>query len=168
MPIIDKDKGYKKIAEAFRGPPLFVEVGIFGPAARAPKKTRQIKKNGEVVQRAAKATLVEIAGYNEFGTKNVGGRTPARSFLGAWFDENVEANKAFAKELAAKRLTGKIGVEQSLRLMGVRAVGGIVQRIASGIKPGLAARTIARKRSDKPLINTGQLRSSIAFRLARR
>lgn len=169
MPVIDRDFGYKKVTEAFRSMHAYVEVGIFGPKARAPKKTRQIMKDGKVIQRAAKATLVEIAGYNEFGTNASGGHTPARSFLAAWFDENRAENIAFAKDLAAKRLAGRIGVQQSLNLMGARAVGGIVKRIANtSILPRLKPRTVARKRSSQTLVNTGQLRSSIAFRVVPR
>ena len=107
------------------------------------------------------ATMVEIGGYQEFGTATI----PARSFIGAWFDENESANLAFARDLAAKRIGGKLDYRRSLELMGVKAQGGIQKRIARGIEPPLKAETIKRKGSSKPLIDTGQLRSSITYRV---
>ena len=106
--------------------------------------------------------MEQIAGYRGFGEPT----KLARAFIGAWFDENEAANKAFARDLALKRLGGKLDFRRSLDLMGVRAQGGIQKRIAAGIAPPLDPATIKRKGSSKPLIDTGQLRSSITYRIA--
>jgi hypothetical protein len=153
--IVDRDKGLKRIRREVVITGAVVEVGIMGPKASAPKQVHEGEK-------PTPATMVEIAGYQEFGTATI----PARSFIGGWFDENEASNKAFARDLALKRLGGKLDYRRSLDLMGVRAQGGIQKRIAAGIAPPLDPATIKRKGSSKPLIDTGQLRSSITYRIA--
>lgn len=104
-------------------------------------------------------TVLEVAIWNEFGTDNV----PERSFIRAWFDENREkCRRAMAKMLEAV-IAGKYTKEQAVELVAQRFVGEIQRRMAAGIAPPLAPETIRRKGSDKPLIDTGQLRSSISY-----
>lgn len=155
--IIDNDKGFAAILREVRKRGSLVAVGILGPKAAAPKRSKGKPAEGA----KAAPTLAQVAAWNEFGT----GRIPARSFIAAWFDENRVANMAFARELAALRIGRRLTYDQSLKLMGARAVGGIQKRIAAGISPANAPSTVARKGSSKPLVNTGQLRSSIAFKL---
>lgn len=156
--ITDRDKGYRQLIREVRKSGYLAIVGILGDKATIPKRpSRGAKKDSP----APKATIGDVAAWNEFGTD----RIPARSFIGAWFDANRSKNIATARELALKRLTGKIGYVQSLQRMAAIAVGGIQKRIAAGIAPPNADSTKKRKRSSKPLIDTGQLRSSIASKI---
>jgi hypothetical protein len=50
-----------------------------------------------------------------------------------------------------------------MKLIGMRVVGDIQDRISDGIPPPNSPITIARKGSSKPLIDSGQLRQSISF-----
>lgn len=113
--------------------------------------------------RAGKPTVAQVAAWQEFGTKGEGGHTPARSFLGAWFDLNVQANRQFARELFFQRIRGRLTYARSLQILGAKAQGGIQKRIAAGIAPENARSTQDRKGSSTPLIDTGQLRSSISY-----
>lgn len=145
--IVDRDHGYKRLLKAVTDPrKLVVAVGVLGD------KASKTYEDG--------VTVSDVASFHEFG---IG--VPERSFLRAWFDAHVEANKEFARRLARARLAGAIDVRRSLELMGARAVAGIQERIAQNIPPPLAPTTVARKGSSVALIDTGQLRSSITWRV---
>lgn len=151
----DVDKGYKRVVRDLNLRGATVKVGIVGPKAAAEKKVPKDAK-------PTSASIAEIAGYLHEGTEHA----KPRPFIVVWFDENVAENRRFAKHLAAQRIAGKLNLEKSLRLMGVRAVGGIQKRIADGPFAPNAESTLARKApKTKPLINTGQLRSSVAFEI---
>lgn len=106
-------------------------------------------------------TVLEIATIHEFGL----GHNPERSFIRAWFDEKKDENELLMKKVAEQYLAGKITREQGLDLLGVRFVGSIQKRIRDRIEPPLASSTEKRKGSSVPLIDTGQLRSSITFKV---
>lgn len=109
------------------------------------------------------ATIADIAAFNEFGTE----RIPARSFIRAWADESIAENKRILSAIARNVVTGKATAEQGLDQAGLRFVGEIQNRISNGVQPPNAPSTIARKGSSTPLIDTGQLRSSIRHRVVK-
>lgn len=104
-------------------------------------------------------TLIEVAIINEFGGEGI----PARSFLRAWFDENKERAQKALMVLLQGVIKGDTQPKQALERFGLWLQGEIQRRIAQGIPPTNADSTIAKKGSSKPLIATGQLRSSITF-----
>lgn len=105
---------------------------------------------------AAPITMGEIAAIHEFG---IG--VPERSFLRGYFKES----NATVAEAALRLLRSRGATPAMLETLGTWLVGQIQLRIANRIPPPLAASTIARKGSDVPLIDTGQLRSSIAYKV---
>ena len=105
------------------------------------------------------ATILDIAGFHEFGTVNI----PARSWLRGWFDENeTEAQNRIRKGMQ-KVIAGEISIETLGYALGLWAQTGIQARISAGIAPALAAETVAKKGSSTPLIDTNVFRSSITF-----
>jgi hypothetical protein len=104
-------------------------------------------------------TVIEVATINEFG----GGNVPPRSWLRAWFDENQEKARELLSRLMASAAKGKITKEQALERFGLWCQGQIQKRIAQGIPPANASSTVRKKGSDKPLIDTGQFRTSITY-----
>jgi len=106
-------------------------------------------------------TVGEVAAFHEFGTATI----PQRSFIRAWYDENLEANKTIWRAVMARAMRGEITREQGLNQLGALFVGQIQKRIADGIPPELAESTIRQKGSSVPLIDTGQLRSSITYQV---
>lgn len=112
-------------------------------------------------------TVLDVAIFNEFGTKNADGtvRIPERSFIRAWADSNAKEAADLLRRLVAQSIKGKITEDQALNRFGLWAQGQIQLRIANGIPPPNAQSTIDRKGSDKPLIDTGQLRSSISYEI---
>jgi hypothetical protein len=149
--VTDRDRGYKKLLKRLTPKPSDVTVGVH-------------EADGAAQHGNDEQTIVEIASYHEFGGPN--NNPPRRSFIRDWADENSEKHKAMLKKLAAGVIAGKLeSVDQALELFGVRAVGEVQQRIAQGIEPPLKDATIQRKGSSVPLIDTGQLRSSIVHKV---
>ncbi len=141
----DIDKGYSTLVKKVftLGAPK-IDVGIFDSAGPHKYSTMSV---------------VEIATIHEFGNEHC----PERSFLRAWFDENESKCRAAVVAMLEAVLAGKYTKDQALQLLGQRFVGEIQKRIANGIPPPNAPSTIAQKGSDKPLIDTGQLRSAITY-----
>lgn len=117
-------------------------------------------------------SLIDVAIIHEFGAPEAG--IPARSFIREWADENADQHKAALRRAGKAIINGVAsggagggvravaGPEQELGRVGARFVGEVQRRISAGIEPELKQRTIDRKGSSTPLIDTGQLRSSVA------
>lgn len=147
MTIKDVDKGYNALFRAVGNIKNgSVDVGIFADVG-AKKQSPGL-------------TVLDVATFNEFGLG-----VPERSFIRAYVDENEARIKAMIKALALLIVQGKITRDAALEKLGVKIQGEIQKRIADGIEPANAPATIAKKGSDKPLIDTGQLRSSVTYKV---
>lgn len=152
--ISDRDKGYKKMRKNLRGG-VGVSIGIFADKAAQPYEVKGKQKTP--------ATVLDVAIWNEFGTS----RIPPRSFLRAPFDERGDVWRGWWKTLWKAVARGDMAPEQAAELFGMKIVGELQQRISDGIPPPNADSTVRQKGSSTPLINTGQLRSSITFKVVR-
>ena len=156
--IVDKDRGFNNVVRGMStlGKPV-VEVGILAASAGAGYSKG--------------TTVLDVAAWNEFGTS----RIPSRSFLRAWYDENVQKVREWLctgmqrvlKEWIASGGKGKGAGDAFLNKIGLKIVGEVQARIASSIPPPNAPSTVKRKGSSTTLIDTGQLRSSITHRVKR-
>lgn len=122
----------------------------------------QPKRSGES-KRGEALTLLQVAAVHEFGAPDAG--IPQRSFIRATIDVRAAEIAADQEKIAAGVLAGKITPAQGMEMLGARVQGMIQTRIAEGIGPPLKPATIKRKKSSKPLIDTGQLRSSVSYRV---
>lgn len=104
-------------------------------------------------------TVVEVAAYNEFGTKHI----PERPFIRSTVKKEKPKLKAFSGKLLKKIIDGKLTREKALGLLGQKVAGEIKETITTLRAPPNAASTIAAKKSSNPLIDTGELRQSITF-----
>lgn len=156
--VTDTDRGARALAESLRAlGKARVRVGVL---ADAPKKTgTRTGKRGRQIQQAA--TLAEVAAAHEFGTATI----PQRSFIRATVDLKAGEIGALQEKLAAQVAEGKITPEVAMERLGAAAQGMVQVRIAEGIGPALAPATVARKGSDKQLVDTGQLRSSVTYQV---
>ena len=107
-----------------------------------------------------KTNLVDIAVWNEYGTR----RIPSRPFLRTAADKNQKDWAKLAQQVGGRVIDGTMSAEQGLELIGNKMVGDIQQVIGnrSLLAPNAPA-TVRRKGSDAPLIDTGQLRQAISF-----
>ena len=135
------------------------------------KSERISQKTASARVKAAKAnasanslTVLDVGTIHEFGLGNV----PERSFIRGWADENKEKNAKTISLLMRSVAQGKRTAEDAANIIGLRFVGEIQRRMRDRIPPPLKPATIARKGSDVPLIDTGQLRSSIQYKVGYR
>lgn len=151
MPVKVSDRGLtdlrKRLAKLLKGYTL--TVGVHGPEGETPAAG------------GGGATLLEVAILNEYGLG-----VPERSFIREWYDANRGKNQERLLKVGKVILAGGYDIETGLGRLGALFQGEIQSRISAGIPPPNAASTIARKKkSSTPLINTGQLRSSILWRV---
>lgn len=148
--IIDRDKGWKallkrtKKLDRRRG----VTVGVHSGEGAAPSGDSAL-------------SVLDVATIHEFGL----GNNPERSFVRAYADEHSDEVKAKEKELIAGAVKGKRTAEDVLELLGLWIVGKMQERIRGGIAPPNDPVTEDRKGSTTPLIDTGQLVSSITHKV---
>lgn len=135
-----------------------VDVGILGAQAGEPHKD----EDGGT----SDATLGEIASYHELGI----GQVP-RPFIRGYVDANISQIENRIRIETRRLLTGKNATtEIALERLGVWLQGEIQGWLANpgnSLEP-LAPETILRKKSAMVLIDTGQLRSAIAYAVRRR
>lgn len=149
--VTDMDHGLIRLKEELeRINNSYVLVGFqAGTVTKAQTKGDRSKKAG--------LSIPEIAAANEFGTKNI----PARPFMSTSFEENKRTiNIAIAEEYD-KIIDGKSTVEKSLGLIGLLMEAFIREKILAIHTPPNSPRTIAIKKSDKPLFDFGQMIDSI-------
>lgn len=108
-------------------------------------------------------TMAELALVHEFGSRD--GRIPQRSFLRSTTDENERKYVRVMKQRLAQIPKGLATVRGALREAGEMLRSDVLDKIRRGIPPPNAQSTINRKRSDTPLVDTGQLIQSITVKV---
>lgn len=155
------DHGWEDIKarmDALRGVGAVVSVGVQGAEAAANHQHTHL-------------TVAQIATIHEFGKEIHQPKMrrtiviPERSFLRKTVDLYREAIARRQVLLTQGYVLGKLELKSSLELLGQYVVGLVKQRIANGIAPPNRPYTIAKKGSSKPLIDTGQLRNSITYKV---
>lgn len=119
------------------------------------------KREGEGEGGTGSQSLLEVAAQHEFGA----GKIPQRSFIRGTVEAKGAEIADLQVSLAGRVLKGKLEPDQALEQLGMKVVGMVQTRIAAGIAPALHPDTIEKKGSSTPLIDTGQLRSSITYRV---
>jgi hypothetical protein len=154
--ITDKDHGYAALVKRLYGETKArVEVGILAGEGHADDE------HGEGT------TLIDVATWMEFGTTDANGNihVPERSFVRGYIDDSEDKLRGDMVVLMQSVVKGERTKEQALEIIGLRAVGGMQERISAGIPPENAPSTIAQKHSSTPLIRYGQLRAGISSRV---
>lgn len=120
-------------------------------------------------------SLALIAAVHEFGTIiNMPGRgegegysitIPQRSFLRSTLQDNQELIKKLADDLAKQVIKNKLSPTDALNRLGHAVVGLVQKKIQTGNFVPNAPSTIRKKKSSRPLIDTGHLRQSITHKV---
>jgi len=144
--VTDKDLGLKDIMKGLKElTGIVVKVGVQGAAAL--KTTRGVR-------------VVDYATQNEFGTSVI----PARSFIRSTVDDN----KGFKEQIDTafnNVLNRKDTPYAAMARVGIIARDDIIAKINltdARWRP-LSPQTVKRKKSTKPLIDTGRLKQSITY-----
>jgi hypothetical protein len=154
----DKDLGLNRIIRTLNKDldGVVVKVGV-----QAKDKAVRRGKGGSI--RNTDQPLAVIAAIHEFGL----GDMPRRSFLRSAYDENLPMIDKMIQRVANGAVFG-LGTNAALNQLG-NVVQGMVQRkIVDGPFVPNSPATIKRKKSSKPLIDTGHLRQSIRYVIERK
>lgn len=154
----DKDLGLNRIIRTLNKDldGVVVKVGV-----QAKDKAVRRGKGGSI--RNIDQPLAVIAAIHEFGL----GDMPQRSFLRSAYDENLPMIDKMIQRVANGAVFG-LGTNAALNQLG-NVVQGMVQRkIVDGPFVPNSPATIKRKKSSKPLIDTGHLRQSIRYVIERK
>lgn len=118
---------------------------------------------GEEQEEGGPLTVLQVATFHEFGLG-----VPERSFIRAWYDENLERNKADFRAQMRRVTRGEVSEEQAFQQLGAKWAADIQARIRS--QPSdwepLKQATKDRKGSDLALIDTGQLVAAISYEVS--
>lgn len=106
-----------------------------------------------------KVDVLDVAMFNELGTS----RTPSRPFMRNSVDNNADKISSFCKSRLQGIANGSKDAETVLKEIGAMQVGLVQATIKDGNFVPNAPSTIAKKGSDKPLIDTGQMRQSVHY-----
>lgn len=155
MPTLRKtiiiDRGWKKIKDSlFTIDKSFVKVGY-------PAEENQERNQTEKTLNVG-LTNATLAAYHEFGTKTI----PARPFVRLSFDNTRVKINGFIMRTYKDITENKFNVSTGLDRLGLFGKN-IIQAFFPSIQPPLKQATIDRKKSSKPLIDTGQLRASVTY-----
>lgn len=144
---------------------FYVKLGILGPGTKSVQARRQVITTKKGTRKAGKKeaamTNAELGRIHEYGSisKNI----PARSFLRVplWLKF-----PGIIKKIGQQVIDGltKSNIERTYKHMGIMAEKIVQNAFATrgfGRWPENSPRTIMRKKSDSPLIDTAQLRKSI-------
>lgn len=139
---------------------------ITGNLAKFKQLIEQLKASGEKavyvgfpaefnekVEGSDNFNLASLAAVLEFGNE----RIPSRPFLRQTLAENQEKYTA----LFVKLFESGVSIDQIYEQIALIAQGDVQQNIANGKWTANAPSTIKRKKSSKPLIDTGKLRQSV-------
>jgi len=160
--IIDRDSGYRqfmKNAKMLEGKP-HVKVGFpeesTGPEAKSSRGTGEA--SGATISDEG-LTIAQVATFHEFGGKN--DHPPERSFIRRTvYEKDAEINGMIKSEMKTFFLGNPLTALGRVGLF----VQSAIQRLIHDrkLKPNEPS-TIARKGSDTPLIDTGQLVQSVRY-----
>lgn len=174
----DTDKGFAVLLARVAGAKSFsLTIGIHeAEGARAYEPPVREKVNEKAKSKGAKGkktkaeekpkkesdmTLAELGEIHEFGLG-----VPQRSFLGDWVDETEKEKNDQLRGVARALVAGEIeSIEDGFEQLGNLYVAQVQKRIADNIPPPLSPLTIKMKGSSVPLIDTGQLRSAITYKV---
>lgn len=149
----DKDLGFNRIIRTLNKDldGVVVRVGV-----QAKDKAARRGKDGSI--RDTDQPLAVIAAIHEFGL----GDMPQRSFLRSAYDENKPTIEKMVDNIATGAIKG-MSVGTALNQLGNEVQGMVQRKIVDGPFTPNAPSTIKRKKSSRPLIDTGHLRQSIRY-----
>lgn len=105
--------------------------------------------------------IVDYAIANEYGTSKI----PERPFMRSTADEEAKKWSALMDKIVEDVTKGDFEFERKIGLVGEQMVSDIKEKISSNVPPPLKPATVKRKGSSRTLIDTGNMRNSITFRI---
>lgn len=120
---------------------------------------------------AASGVNIDKAFYNEFGTRGGasgggwGGPIPERPFMRNSVRDNGTNYRNMLKKMAKAILNGSLTLRQAMAQLGLQGVRDIQQEIGSLRSPPNSPVTVRLKGSSKPLIDSGEMRQAVTYKV---
>lgn len=143
-----------------------VDLSKVQTSLRGPKKVKVGFPAGE-----ADSDNINKAVWNEFGTAGGasgggwGGPIPERPFLRNAMRDNRSNYRDGMKTSAKKLLLGQTSLQTVLSNLGIMAQGDVQESITSLSSPPNSPVTIALKGSSNPLIDSGEMRGAVTYKI---
>lgn len=149
MKIHDKTKVPEllKIIKEIQGSEI--QLGILGSGAGGGKHKK------------SDATILDIANWNEFGTRKM----PERSFIRASYDDKRSDYERQGEKLLEQVIAMTVTPSVLYETLGQYMVGQTQDYLTKLSSPPNHPFTIMMKKSSNPLIDTGQMRDSIEYKV---
>lgn len=110
-------------------------------------------------------SVVEVALWNEFGTRDI----PSRSFIRSTIEENIDKINALREEALVRIIQDKWPAQKALEMIGFRIQVLIQNKIKSNVPPKAAASTVEHKKREgvpnRTLIETGLMLRSVTYKV---
>lgn len=106
-----------------------------------------------------KTSLLDVAMWNQLGTV----RSPSRPFMTDAVEKHIKDYNDFLEAEEDALVKGKSDAKQMLEQLGLFAKAKMQMEIVDGSFVPNSPYTIAKKGSDKPLIDTGHMRQSVTY-----
>jgi len=143
----ETDNGHKALLKRIENSRVTLTVGIH-------------EAEGGASEGDGDLTVLDVANIHEFGAPAAG--IERRSMIADWSDEAEERNLADLQKVGEAVVKGSLpSFSNGIDRLGLKFVGDVQVRMREGIPPELADSTVAAKGSSTPLIDTGQLLTSI-------
>ena len=143
----DVDKGFRRVVRQFR------EANLEAAAGYPVGTTGTLASEG--------TPIWQYMTINEEGAPSA--NIPARPFMGTAWDANVGRYTSIADAGIAQVMVGRTKVQDVMLRVAVEMANDIKRSIATGSFTPNAPSTIERKRSSRPLFDTGAALSAVAF-----
>ena len=136
------------------------------PLTGQPKRVKVGFPSGEVG-----SDVIARAIWTHFGTRGGasgggwGGPVPARPFLTNAMRDNRLKYRSAMRASAAKILTGQVTIRATFNKLGEMAQGDVYASINSLSSPPNSPVTVALKGRSKPLIDTGEMRQAVTWKV---
>lgn len=117
------------------------------------------RRRGGCVPAGDMSEIIQVAAVHEWGAprKNI----PARPTVRPSYDKSQKELQRFKERIYTQVMDGKMPVDQGLGLIGEWMAARTKKEITNLRVPPLKPATIRRKKSDNPLVDTGQMRASV-------
>jgi len=106
---------------------------------------------------------LQKAWQNEFGVKN---KIPERSFIRSTIAENIDQIRDYIANLEERIFSGFVDINKVDEMLAVFVIGLIKEKIKRSKEWAVAnsPTTIAEKKSDQPLVDTGDMRNNLDWK----
>ena len=110
-----------------------------------------------------KASIIQVAIWNNYGVEG----NPGRPFMDLASKTMQTTYKDMMRQLGPKLMKGEASIEKVLDVIGLKAEDDVRKAIMDGDWSPNSPATIARKKSNRPLVDTGTMRNRVTHKVRR-